>query len=637
MLLGTLKRRGGRAALWLVVGLLIGGAAGAATMYVLKQGKKGVSGGPRMGKADELDLVPGEASGFVHIRLRGLWDSESFAEVRKIIDAAGPQAKAALDESFVPAPSTLDRMTLVFLKVPPSTDPKGKVAPPPAPGFGGPFGGLDNIVPPALGNDVKVVTLLAFNAPFDQEKVRSSHAKNAATKKIGDREYLENDTGTRALYFPNNTTMAIGDGAGMRNYLVKLNAANPGPLAKAIEHARDGGRHFVAALNMSQLGIPLGKFGEIEGEYKDAAKHAQSVLKAECVMLGVALTDEGTKFEIRAKYKDDATAGESESALRELAKFGRTKLAEPKKDMERKLNAPGEARPRPIGDLPGAIGVLMGLGSLNALDDWLADPPLKTDGNEVVLTPKIPSFTALYVGAMAATFAYLMPAIDRFGAGAAPPVGRVDVPVGPVPVGPVGKVQGAAARLKDSSNLKQIGIALHSYHDANAVLPAQDGRGGLSWRVYMLPYLEQEALYKQFKLDEPWDSENNKPLADKMPAVFASPLATDPPNQTRYKVFTGKETPFVRGAKVKFADITDGLPHTIMVAGGGAPVIWTKPDDIEVTPALAPAVLALPGHTGCNVLMCDGSVRWTELNRLNAAKLKALITRDGNEALDFEW
>src|SRR5438132_457663 len=100
MLLGTLKRRGGRAALWLVVGLLVGGAVGAATTYFLKQGKKGVSGGPRLGEAKELDLVPGEASGFVHVRLRGLWDTEGFAEIRKIIDAAGPQAKKALDESF---------------------------------------------------------------------------------------------------------------------------------------------------------------------------------------------------------------------------------------------------------------------------------------------------------------------------------------------------------------------------------------------------------------------------------------------------------------------------------------------------------------------------------------------------------
>src|SRR5262245_16554515 len=115
MLRGTLKRRG-RAAILLLIGLLVGGAAGAGAVYLLKRGKAGIPGGPRLGPAEELNMVPASAGGFVHIRLRDLWHTEGFAEFRKIVERAGPDALKALDEGFVPAPSTIDCMTLVFMR-----------------------------------------------------------------------------------------------------------------------------------------------------------------------------------------------------------------------------------------------------------------------------------------------------------------------------------------------------------------------------------------------------------------------------------------------------------------------------------------------------------------------------------------
>ena len=74
------------------------------------------------------------------------------------------------------------------------------------------------------------------------------------------------------------------------------------------------------------------------------------------------------------------------------------------------------------------------------------------------------------------------------------------------------------------NNLKQIGLAMHNYHDARGRLPAaytvdKDGKPLLSWRVLILPYTEEAALYKEFHLDEPWDSEHNKNLIARMPAV----------------------------------------------------------------------------------------------------------------------
>ena len=78
------------------------------------------------------------------------------------------------------------------------------------------------------------------------------------------------------------------------------------------------------------------------------------------------------------------------------------------------------------------------------------------------------------------------------------------------------------------NNLKQIGLAMHNYHDVHRTLPpayhadASD-RPLLSWRVLILPYLEQDALYREFHLNEPWDSDHNKKLIERIPAVYQSP------------------------------------------------------------------------------------------------------------------
>ena len=78
------------------------------------------------------------------------------------------------------------------------------------------------------------------------------------------------------------------------------------------------------------------------------------------------------------------------------------------------------------------------------------------------------------------------------------------------------------------NNLKQIGLAMHNYHARHKTFPPaytvdKDGKPLLSWRVLILPYLEQDALYKEFHLDEPWDSEHNRALIDRMPTTYLCP------------------------------------------------------------------------------------------------------------------
>jgi prepilin-type N-terminal cleavage/methylation domain-containing protein len=198
----------------------------------------------------------------------------------------------------------------------------------------------------------------------------------------------------------------------------------------------------------------------------------------------------------------------------------------------------------------------------------------------------------------------------------------------------------AARRMQCSNNLKQIGLALHNYADTynNTFPPAyttdKSGKPGLSWRVLILPYLEEQDLYKQFHLDEPWDSEHNKALVAKIPRVYVSPNYAGPPGRTNYLGIGGERG--VLGGKngVSFAQIIDGSSNTIMVveASNASAVEWTKPDPF--VPDTANPTKGLTGLRpgGFNALFADASVRFIA-EKITPQLLNALFTYNGGEAV----
>ncbi len=208
----------------------------------------------------------------------------------------------------------------------------------------------------------------------------------------------------------------------------------------------------------------------------------------------------------------------------------------------------------------------------------------------------------------------------------------------------------AAGRTQSMNNLKQIGLAMHNYHDVHRTLPAAyntdpDGKPLLSWRVHILPFIEQQPLYDQFHFDEPWDSPHNRQLIEMMPQVYRSPQSTAPPGMTTYVAPRGEQmiiSPPRDGEDGKqfprstsFAQITDGTSNTIAVveANDEAAVIWTKPDDLEVD-----LDNPLEGLTGLNsgvflTLLMDGSVRAMS-EFIDEDVLRALFTRNGGEAVN---
>jgi RNA polymerase sigma factor (sigma-70 family) len=165
----------------------------------------------------------------------------------------------------------------------------------------------------------------------------------------------------------------------------------------------------------------------------------------------------------------------------------------------------------------------------------------------------------------------------------------------------------------------------------------KDSKALLSWRVEILPFLgEAEGeLYKQFHLDEPWDSPHNKKLLPRMPRVYAPPGATArEPYSTFYQVFVGPHAAFEQhlGMRVP-ADFTDGMSQTLLIVEAGSAVPWTKPEDLPFAADPLPELGGLFPSL-FNAAFADGSV-WPLSKKLDADTLRRLIQRDDGQPVDL--
>ncbi|MFO0795959.1 MAG: DUF1559 domain-containing protein [Gemmataceae bacterium] len=215
-----------------------------------------------------------------------------------------------------------------------------------------------------------------------------------------------------------------------------------------------------------------------------------------------------------------------------------------------------------------------------------------------------------------------------------------DLPFAQVAAEATVKLREAAARAESFNNLRQIGLAMHNYHDTLGSLPPaavvdRAGRPLLSWRVLILPYIEQQQLYNQFKLDEAWDGPTNKKLLDKMPRIYALPpqFATKAKaTETHYQAFVGKGAAFDVFKGPRLVDFFDGTSNTVLVGTAATPVPWTKPDDIAFDPAADMTTKLGFFPDVAHVAFGDGSVRALR-KTISRQTLAALITRSGGEVI----
>jgi prepilin-type processing-associated H-X9-DG protein len=199
----------------------------------------------------------------------------------------------------------------------------------------------------------------------------------------------------------------------------------------------------------------------------------------------------------------------------------------------------------------------------------------------------------------------------------------------------------AARRAQCTNDLKMIGLATHNAASVqDDKLPGditdEDGKPLLSWRVAILPYLDEQALYEKFHLDEPWDSPHNIELLPLMPKAYLCPSRSpSEPNTTSYLRFVGGGAMFEPGRPTSLADIVDGTSNTILVVESEAEVPWTKPEDLEFDPEAGEGLLGAgsPHPGGFNALFGDGSVRFIK-GTIDLDVLRALITRAAGEVVN---
>jgi len=196
-------------------------------------------------------------------------------------------------------------------------------------------------------------------------------------------------------------------------------------------------------------------------------------------------------------------------------------------------------------------------------------------------------------------------------------------------------------RSQCKNNLKQIGLALHNYHEAYGEFPPAytvdaQGKPLHSWRTLILPYLDQAPLYQKINLAKPWDDPANADAFKSFPPTYSCPSTNNPPGMTTYLAVTGENSCFRPGQSRMISEITDGISNTLMVVDitQTHAVHWMSPQDADEVLLLGMAgeVKDLQHTGGFQGALADGSVRFFSVN-FPATTLKALISISANDTV----
>ena len=215
------------------------------------------------------------------------------------------------------------------------------------------------------------------------------------------------------------------------------------------------------------------------------------------------------------------------------------------------------------------------------------------------------------------------------------------------------QVRRAAARTVSANQIRMLILGLHNYADANGGFPGrysmdEEESPLLSWRVHILPYLEEQDLYDQFRLDEPWDSEHNLALVEQMPQIFRHPRSDLEPGKTVYMAADGPDSAMpppgdrtdttTRPTGVEFSQITDGTSNTAVLLETAPEhgVIWTRPADYRWEDQMRPAEgLNQAWREGVMIGFADGSVRFVTFDQLDQI-FEKLVQRSDGEVIRWD-
>jgi hypothetical protein len=526
----------------------------------------------------DLDLVPRDAAGFIHIRAGDIWKAEWMTDIRRLVEKAGPEALKTYTQKYAPDLSTLERVTLVLMT--PQT--------------------FDNPFPRVDPEAVSAIVIVTTNKPYDRLRVMQ---ELGLREKLYRRHlYYFNEDLWSGLVLVDNTTFLIGsEDALVQFFDQQRNGGRDGPLQPAlVEAAR---KHaLTVALNPQRFGK--------EPNAKFAPPSVQTLFEARCATFALDM-DKEARLMLHLDYEKDDAAKTGEKALRDTLELARMGLGMGIQELEQQLKNPNAGNV--AGNMMAGAGALVGLGLLRDLDTLLKEAPIQRKDTTVQLE-------LVYKGLQPPNTAMVLIAGMTMGVSSSQTFSKIGSAIGPH---------------KDPHEMyfHNLTHGLDQYAEAKGTYPPpatydKDGRPLLSWRVALLPYLGEDALYKEFHLDEPWDSLHNKRLIKRIPKAFHSPSYYGYPRlKTPTLLFTGPGTVFADKKGTRKADIGTGA---ILLADANSEnaVYWTKPADFSVADDRPlPNLFGKYGSGSVKVLLGDGSFRSLEKKDFDEKAFRAMLKR----------
>ena len=207
-------------------------------------------------------------------------------------------------------------------------------------------------------------------------------------------------------------------------------------------------------------------------------------------------------------------------------------------------------------------------------------------------------------------------------------------------------VQAARTAARDTqsrNNLKQIGLALHNYHDQHTVFPPggvfdESGTGLHGWQTLLLPYVDQAPLYAMIQQDVPWDDPANRTAFTQILPTYLHPAVEEKQDASGYALshYAANSLVFGRNDGLPIREVTDGTSNTIMAGdAAGDYKAWGHPENWRDPTAginTGPNSFGRPGTERFMILLMDGSVRTVDAS-IDPNVLKALGTPNGGEAI----
>jgi hypothetical protein len=586
------------------------------SVFVLVPAFAFITHSARAAEPGAVKVLTPDARGFIHVRVGDIWSAEVARQLRTFTAQAGGGLLADFDRNFYPAPSEVESFTVVI------SDTKFR-----------------DILPAGRPTDITPVWVVTSKKPLDKAELLKTMAKTGKPRKHAGKDYYFDETYWSGILLLDGHSYAYASEDAIRLLIDRMAKGGQSPLAGVL--TREADKHPVT------VGVSVAAVAN-PNMLKGLPAELIPLSKAKTLVATVDLKPK-TSVAVALEFPTEADANAGLKAAQEGVQLARGQIGNALSFVEMKAKRDPAKGPAGIQEFPETVGLVLAAAGLKQLDALLGAMPVKAIGTTVQASLELDSVlpggsTAASIGVVAMAIGYAMSNADRDSRSLTP--GNYDW-------------------TERERNLASVAKAIEKYRADKGHYPPpaildKDGKPLLSWRVAILPYMENvyinsygpyepnakrfnspKELYDAFKLDEPWDGPNNKKLIDKFPSVYRAPwnvlsYAQSSVGKTVTLAVTGKGTIFDPTKKVTTSDVRDGLKQTLLLLQleeSSQAVYWTKPADVTLT---ADGKLPEDGPNPSRrfaVVYADGSAH-TLVNGVDVKTFLGIVTRNGNEKLD---